>query len=276
MPFALALIIILIVGSLGFWTYGKLSTHWRRKRLLATRLAPEDSELLDHQVPLLRTLPQDLRDRLEGKVAVFRDQVEFIGCNGIEVTKEMELSIAAQASLLIVNTDVWYKHLYTILIYPDAFKSVSQKHDGYVVREVEIARSGESWQYGPVILSWAHSEQGALKTHDGHNVVLHEFAHQLDGLSGQTDGAPVLQSGQSYMKWQRVFNASFERHVKQTEIGHSTVLDAYGATLPEEFFAVAVEAFFEKPNALRHDDPDVYAQLSDLFRLDPASWHKAH
>ena len=104
----------------------------------------------------------------------------------------MELTIAAQACLLIANKDMWYDTLLTILIYPDAFTSRRVKHDGFVVTEGETTRLGESWARGPVVLSWFQSAQGAFIDDDGHNVVLHEFAHQLDGLSGHTDGAPIL------------------------------------------------------------------------------------
>ena len=143
-------------------------------------------------MPIIRRLPADLQTRLEGKINLFLDQVSFHGCDGLVVTKDMELSIAAQASLVVVNSDAWYHTLRTILIYPGAFKSQKTDQDGYVVTQSEPIRSGESWARGPVVLSWAHSEQGAENEFDGHNVVFHEFAHQLDNLSGHTDGAPLL------------------------------------------------------------------------------------
>lgn len=208
----------------------------------------------------------------EGKVNAFLDQIEFIGCDGLEVTEEMRLSIAAQACLLIVNSDTWYKHLSTVLIYPGAFKSRRLEHDGYVVTERETIRSGESWSRGPVVLSWADTEQGAMNDKDGHNVVFHEFAHQIDDLSGRHDGAPVLNSGQSFADWMRVFGKAYRSHVHNVEMGHKTVLDAYGAKGPEEFFAVAVEGFFEKPKALKRAEPEVYEQLVEFFRLEPSTW----
>ena len=149
---------------------------------------------------------------------------------------------------------------------------MQREHDGYVVTERETVRTGESWSRGPVILSWAHAEQGAANDRDGHNVVLHEFAHQLDDLSGHTDGAPVLNSGQSFAEWERVFVTAYERHAQNVETGTLTVLDEYGASNVQEFFAVAIESFFERPGDLKREEPDVYQQLSKLLRLDPLTW----
>lgn len=265
-------IILLLVGAgaLGIRYWSKRRT---RKGMLATALSDHQRAIVAEQVPLTQRLPFELRGKLEGKINLFLRQIEFIGCNGLEVTEEMRLSIAAQACLLVVNSDTWYEHLSTVLIYPDAFKSREKEHHGYVVTEREIVRIGESWPRGPVVLSWAHTEQGAINDKDGHNVVLHEFAHQLDDLSGHTDGAPMLDSGHSFADWERVFIDAYERHVRHVDEGHgNTVLDGYGADGPEEFFAVAVEVFFEKPVDLKRQEPLVYEQLSELFRLDPSTW----
>lgn len=249
---------------------------WRKRqarhRLFAAPLSARQRAVVAEQVPLTRRLPQDLRGKLEGKINAFLDQVEFVGCNGLEVSEEMRLSIAAQACLLIVNSDTWYRHLHTILIYPGAFKSRKMEQSGYVVTEREIVRTGESWSRGPVVLSWAHTRQGALDARDGHNVVFHEFAHQIDDLSGHTDGVPILDRNQSFAAWARAFATAYEAHVQHVRTGRRTVFDAYGAEGPEEFFAVAVETFFEKPAALKRQEPAVYEQLALLFRLRPETW----
>lgn len=171
-----------------------------------------------------------------------------------------------------MGTDAWYKHLTTVLIYPGAFKSVQTKQDGYVVTEEEIVRLGESWSRGPVVLSWRDAQQGGLNDSDGLNVVLHEFAHQLDDLSGQTDGAPPMAEGQSFARWAQVIVEAYDRHVANTKAGRPTIIDAYGATSHEEFFAVAVEMFFERPQALQQAEPEVYEQLSKLLSVNPAKW----
>ncbi len=263
------LFLALVAGGVILWFWSK---RQKRDRLLASNLTDQQRSVIDAQVPIIKRLPGDLRSKLDGKVILFLDQVSFVGCDGLDVTEEMELSIAAQACLLVINSDLWYENLTTILIYPNAFKSKQQRHSGYVVTEKEIVRTGESWDRGPVILSWAHSQQGALNDHDGQNVVLHEFAHQIDDLSGGTNGVPILSKGQSFAEWERVFLTAYDAHVQAVERGQHTVIDPYGATGHEEFFAVSVEVFFEQPRALKHEVPAVYEQLSQLFRLNPADW----
>ncbi|NNE87816.1 MAG: zinc-dependent peptidase [Silicimonas sp.] len=262
--------ILLIAG--GFFGWRTLLNRQTRAQILSSNLSPAQRAIIAYQVPLLSNLPSDLHAKLEGKIKLFLKQVEFIGCDGLEVTEDMRLSIAAQACLLVVNIDAWYVSLRTILIYPGAFKSIDKSHDGYVVTEREVVRTGESWNRGPVILSWQHSAAGARNHTDGHNVVLHEFAHQIDDLSGHTDGVPVLAKGHSYADWERVFVEAYDTHLRNVERGRHTVIDAYGAEGYEEFFAVSVEVFFERPSALKREEPEVYAQLSELFRLDPENW----
>ncbi len=253
-----------------------LARNWSKRqrlhRILSQPLSADHRTLVEHQVPITSKLPPDLRNKLEGKVNRFLDQVQFTGCNGLEITEEIRVSIAAQACLLVVNSETWYNNLTTVLVYPDAFKSRQTQHNGYVVIEREIVRTGESWSRGPVILSWFHSQQGAANATDGHNVVFHEFAHQIDDLSGRTDGVPNLSSNQKFSDWARVFDTAYNKHVQLVQMGRSTVIDAYGAEGYEEFFAVSVEVFFEKPASLKREEPEVYEQLAMVFQLDPSSW----
>ena len=243
-----------------------------RRALLASPLSAKERRIIAAHVPITRRMPASLRAGFEGRVRLFLHQVEFIGCEGLRVTETMRLSIAAQACLLVVNSDQWYKTLRTILLYPGAFQSRQKRHEGFVVTERDEVRLGESWAHGPVVLSWEHSEHGAGDPNDGHNVVFHEFAHQLDNLSGQTDGMPVLARGQDYAEWERVFNTAFQQHVWNVRSGRPTYIDAYGTMNPQEFFAVTVELFFENPRALRHEASALYRELKTLFGLDPLTW----
>ncbi len=263
------ILMLVAAGAFGIWYR---SRQRARADLFTAELSDHQRAIVAEQVPLTRKLPPDLRRKLEGKINAFVNQIDFIGCNGLKVTEEMRLSIAAQACLLVVNSDAWYDTLRTILIYPDAFKSRQAEHNGYVVTERETVRTGESWARGPVVLSWAHARQGAINDRDGHNVVFHEFAHQIDNLSGDTDGVPILDGNQNFADWERAFVTAYENHVQHVQAGRKTVFDAYGAEGPEEFFAVAVEAFFEKSAVLKRKEPAFYEQLAMLFRLEPSSW----
>jgi Mlc titration factor MtfA (ptsG expression regulator) len=136
------------------------------------------------------------------------------------------------------------------------------------VLEGEDARLGEAWRDGVVILAWDEVKCGAADVRDGQNVVLHEFAHQLDQQDGTADGTPVLESRSQYMSWARVLGAEYERLRRNAWLGRPGLLDEYGATDPAEFFAVATECFFEKPKELRRKHPELYDELLAYYRLD--------
>ncbi|MCR2834819.1 zinc-dependent peptidase [Parerythrobacter lacustris] len=249
--------------------------HLRRRRraqLLATPLTPEQRAVVERLVPLVKRLPADLRTAHEGKMNLLLDQVTFRGYNGVEVTEEMQLSIAAQACLLIVNSPVWYDTLRNVLLYPSAFLTGHARQDGQFVHQNNHGTLGESWARGPVVLSWDDALYGGLNMHDGQNVVLHEFAHQLDALTGDTDGIPILRKGQAYAGWEKAMLDAYNDHVERLERGEYTLIDPYGATNHEEFFAEAIVTFFERPQELRREEPTLYAQLAQLLALDPARW----
>lgn len=266
----LILCLPLLVGA--FFLYRWQARRRRRKALLATPLTPQQRAVVEQLVPLLRRLPQPLRFVLEGKMNLFLDQVTFRGMNALEVTEAMRLSIAAQACLLIVNSPVWYDTLRNVLIYPSAFLTHRDTHDGHFIHEGRHATLGESWAHGPVILSWDDALHGGLDAEDGHNVVIHEFAHQLDALSGHTNGIPVLRKGQDYTGWEKAMLDGYNDHVARLERGERTLIDPYGATNHQEFFAEAIVTFFERSRALRSEEPELYAQMAELLALDPAQW----
>lgn len=255
-----------------FLLYRRLSKQRRRKALLASSLTPRQRAVVERLVPLVRRLPPPTRRALEGKINLFLDQITFRGQNGLEVTEDMKLSIAAQACLLVVNSPVWYDTLRNVLIYPSAFLTHRDTHDGHFVHENRHATLGESWARGPVILSWDHALQGGLDAEDGHNVVIHEFAHQLDGLSGHTNGIPLLRKGQTYVGWEKAMLDAFQDQVQRVENGERTLIDPYGASNHQEFFAEAIVTFFERPRAMREQVPALYDQLAKLLALDPAEW----
>ncbi|MHA7819723.1 MAG: M90 family metallopeptidase [Erythrobacter sp.] len=260
----------LIVAAF-FW-HRHRSKKRRREQLLASPLSEAQRKVIADLVPITRRLPAPLRQKLEGKVNLFLDQMTFRGHGGIEVNDEMRLSIAAQACLLIVNSPAWYDTLRNVLIYPSTIRTSRNTQDGHVVQEQDFPMAGESWARGPVVLSWDHALQGGLDDRDGYNLVIHEFAHQLDSLTGHTNGIPVLRRGQAYAGWEKAMLEAFNDHVERVERGQDTVIDPYGATNHQEFFAEAIVTFFEKPRSLRSKEPALYSQLSQLLALDPAEW----
>jgi MtfA peptidase len=160
----------------------------------------------------------------------------------------------------------------SILVYPHSyFAYTSQRQPGGLVQEGIQARLGESWKRGPIVLSWDDVLRGAADPDDGHNVVFHEFAHQLDSESGAMDGAPSLPKATMYTAWVRVMSNEYNSLLIDLEQNHRHLIDAYGATNPAEFFAVVTEAFFEIPLQLKSRHPELYEQLQDFYQQDPAS-----
>lgn len=245
----------------------------RRARLRAMRLAPDARAALARDMPVYGRLPDDLRDRLDGLVHQFLAEIKIHGADGLEVTDEMKRLVAAQAALLLVGRpERWYRTLRSVHLYPAGFQSRIARRDGAVVTERSEARLGESWKYGPVILSWRDSALGAADAADGRNVVFHEFAHQLDSETGVADGAPLLAREQSAGEWARVMQAAYDALRADAIAGRETLLNAYGATAPAEFFAVATEHFFEQPKAMRALLPALYGELCEYFNVDPSAW----
>ncbi|HAF70286.1 MAG: hypothetical protein XD60_1771 [Acetothermia bacterium 64_32] len=245
---------------------------WRRDRLRRRPFPEGWGDLLFKRVLLYRHLPPQERERLHGHIHVFLNEKGFEGAGGFKVTEETKLVIAAQACLLVLNhTDSYFPGLYSIIIYPTTYLAPRREWEAGVVVEGVEARVGETWPRGTLVLAWDAVLKGAKGLEGCRNVVLHEFAHQLDYLDGKVDGAPPLP-GELRSSWPEAFGQAFRRHEKQVALGLPTFLDPYGAKSPAEFFATAVEAFFMCPRAFKARHPVLYRQLSRYFLEDPARW----
>lgn len=260
--------LVLVVFFLNRWLKRR-----RENRLLNKPLPDAWREILRARLPVYAALKEQERSKLEQLIQLFLDDKDFYGCAGLVVTDLMRVCIAGEACLLLLGkSGPVYPKLQSILVYPSGFiaKRDSRQEDGTVVAG-EHHLLGESWGNGRVILSWDEVEQGARDFTDGHNVVLHEFAHQLDSASGSANGAPPLRSN-SYQTWASVFSENFEDLQTRVLHGKHTVMDRYGATNPAEFFAVATETFFEKPDQLFDKRPELFEELQQYYRVDPREW----
>jgi len=259
---------LLVVGALigQPWLKKRRRTHIRGRPFPAAW-----RRILRHRVPIVARLPADLQIRLRRHIQVFLAEKAFIGCQGKTITDEVRVTIAAQACLLLLGHEQpdYYPRLRQVLVYPDAFVVNRERPLGAgLVQQEQRTMAGESWTQGQVILSWAEVVAGAADASDGHNVVLHEFAHQIDQDTGVADGRPWRPSLAKRRRWSAVMDAAFERLQHES----STVIDSYGASEPAEFFAVVTEAFFEKPHELAAEAPAVYGELAALCCVDPARW----
>ena len=247
-------------------------THRRREAARAAPFPDAWAGIIERNVPHAARLPAEDRAELEGHVQVFLAEKAFEGCGGLEITDEIRVTIAAQACILLLRRETdYYPTLNTILVYPHPYVAERKIHDGMLVHESKDVRLGESWERGPVVLAWDDVLHGTRDPRDGQNVVLHEFAHQLDQEKGRSDGFPALPSRSMYAPWARVLGEEYRELVEAVAHHRKSVLRDYAATSAAEFFAVATEVFFEKPVQLRRKHPELYEQLELYYRQDPAS-----
>ena len=236
----------------------------RRRLKIQEKPAPDEWEKILHRhFPQYLKLPVPLREELKNKIKVFLHEKRFHGCHDLEVTETMKVLIAAQACLLLLNRETgFFPKLVTVIIYPSAY--VSKNSTGPIF--------GESWNSGELVLTWDSSLHGAANMFDGKNVVYHEFAHQLDQEDGVADGAPLLERRSAYASWAAVLSEEYETLISKKKRHRKTVIHKYGATNPAEFFAVASEAFFEKPRQLDKRHPELYRELKNYYKVDPLAW----
>jgi hypothetical protein len=246
----------------------------RRRARIAARPFPEPwLEILERDVPLYTRLEALDRLELQRHVQVFLSEKRFEGCGGVVLTEEMTVTIASQACLLLLHRDTdYYPTVRSILVYPATYVApVVEETDDWLVTEGHEDREGEAWEHGVVVLSWADVQADTADATSGRNLVLHEFAHQLDMEDGSPDGAPLLPRRTMYAEWQRVMSDAYARLKRDVTRRRPTEIDEYGATDPAEFFAVVTEGFFERPAELREAEPALYEQLAAYYGQDPVA-----
>jgi Mlc titration factor MtfA (ptsG expression regulator) len=249
-----------------------LKNWWTRRKVARARarLGAGPWERAWPRLPLLAGLDAGESQRLGDLALLFLHDKTLEAAAGAQLDDFVRLTVALQACLPVLNLGLdWYRGWYAVILYPAEF--VPQREwvdeDG-VVWVSEEPMSGEAWEQGPVILSWADVEAGDVR--DGFNVVIHELAHKLDMLDGSANGHPPLHAGMSEGAWKRAFGEAYRDLSRRVDRGQETPIDPYAAESPAEFFAVCSEAFFELPQLLRASYPDVYEQMVDFYRQDPA------
>jgi MtfA peptidase len=247
-------------------------TDWWHARVLErerARVDPGDWARVRDALPLLDDLTDEEARRLADLALLFLRDKRLDPAQGLELTDAMRLAIALQACLPVLALGLdWYAGWYAVIVYPDEFVPEREVmgDDGVVWTERE-AKSGEAWEQGPVILSWADVEAGMER--DGYNVVIHELAHKLDMRDGAANGCPPLHAGMSPKVWAETFSAAYEDLCRRVDAEEETPIDPYATESPAEFFAVVSEYFFELPELLHAEYAPVYDQLRAFYRQDP-------
>lgn len=246
----------------------------RRKRLLAEPFPPEWLEILSRNVAYYALLPPENQKRLRDVTRILVAEREFGGARDVVVTPEMKVTIAAQAALLLLGVEGYYfDKMHVILIYRDRFShQVLPLEAGEAADDSELL--GEARLHIGVRLSWEDVLFSGQNPRDGENLVLHEFAHHLDGLDGEMGGHPPQDSSAKDTRWKQVMEREYHRLVSDVEQHRPTLLDPYGAENEAEFFAVATESFYEEPVELREEHPELYEILQGFYHVDPVVWFK--
>tara|TARA_B100001971_G_C18150277_1_gene515434 strand:- start:5 stop:826 length:822 start_codon:yes stop_codon:yes gene_type:complete len=230
-------------------------------------------QFLQEKWPIYRRLPENLRDQLDQLTLVFLERIEIRGIEGLEISDEIRVLTASQACLLLLNQNTFFpSKLKSVIIRPNAYSATQNNTIGGIHSEKEVLVLGQSWENGLVVLSLDNTKTGAANSKDGRNLVLHEFAHQLDQADGLSDGAPILGSREQYAKWKTVCSRVFTDLNIRINDGDKTLIDEYGATNPAEFFSVVTETFFEKPYYLKKKRPELYELFREYYRCNPVTW----
>ena len=269
---ALVLAVVLAVSA---WLWGPpVWNALRRQRIRRQAFPPLWRDILRRRMPAFALLPANVQLRLKKLAQVLMAEKPFIGCSGLTITDEMRVLVSVQAALLLLRRGAGYfAQLRQVLIYPGAFV-VDRSTLGAtgLVHEERRALAGESWQQGQVLLSWQDVLAGAADPHDGHNVVIHEFAHQLDQETGSANGAPWLREPAHRVRWAQVLSQEFQDLQSQLAQGQDGLIESYAATDAAEFFAVVSELFFERPSALAAAHPALYGEFCGYYGVNPLHW----
>lgn len=245
----------------------------RRRRILAEPFPADWERLLERRLRHYRHLPAEQRRRLHQIVQVMVVDKDWAGAGELEITTDMKVTVAGEAAVMVsgFETPYFFDRLHTLVIHPGTVRFT--QHQATANPNLPAGDfDGVAWHRGPVVLSWTRLRRELMGQSPGHNVVLHEFAHHLDGLCGEMDGAPPLGDAERERRWYAVTESEYFRLVGNARRDEATLLDHYGASNRAEFFAVATECFFELPHELRERHRELYDTLVDFYRQSPAEW----
>ena len=226
--------------------------------------------ILEGNVGHYKDLSTNEQEKLKAITRIIADEKHWEAHGGLELTDEIKVTIAGTASLLLLGVeDFYFEHVNTIIVFPDPVRRQSQ---GGLIVGRESRHAGEAWQNGQVVLSWQDVLSDSRNPDDGRNLVIHEFAHCLDGLDGEMGGSLTFGDSATTRRWNQVSESEFEALTRAAERRQKTLLDYYGATNQAEFFAVASETFFEKPRQLKEEHAELFDLLVKYYRLNPGNW----
>lgn len=245
----------------------------RRRRLLAEPFPEAWLTTLERRVRQYRYLPAAQQQRVREIVQVMLAEKDWAASAGFAVTDEMRVTIAGIAALIVSGLDepFFYDRLDTVLVHPKTIRMAPNQsfHNPHLPQP--DALDGVAWERGPVVINWEAVRDERRGPSQGRNVVVHEFAHHIDGLNGSMDGTPPLEP-EAEERWLEVQDQELAWLEDDARRGVDSLLDYDAVRKPAEFFAVASERFFELPHDMRREHPDLYQVLSEFYRQDPTAW----
>lgn len=274
MDYLSALFVVFIgLGLIGFGLY-QLQTIGRKRQLrkIASMSFCDDYKQILSKIPYYKKLPASDQQKLQRSILHFIYTKEFVGI-GLTVTDEMKVVIAFYACLLLLHKegDSCYESLKTIIIYPHAVLTREVKSYGGIYTKEQFVIQGQSTNE-TVVITWHEAQKEAYHLRHN-NVIIHEFAHEIDMMDGLVDGIPPIENSK-YDGWVNVLYGEFRTlnkiALKNRDWGKYKVIGEYAASNEAEFFAVVTERFFESPAALKHHFPALYNLLKDFYRIDTA------
>lgn len=245
----------------------------RRRKLLAAPWPDVWQQILIRNVPYFFRLPANLQTKARDIARIMVAEKYWEGCAGFQINEEVQVTIAAQAALLLLGMDHdYYQRVMTILVYPSAFLTTRPDENTDDAFVPDKAALGQAVFRGPVILAWDDVLAKGRRPEGGENVVIHEFAHQLDFLDNTVDGVPPLASEKDRQEWLTIMNQALEAHRQALAERRRSFFTDQTAESVTELFAYASEAFYCIPMDLAAEYPEVFRLLQNYYRVDPRQW----
>jgi MtfA peptidase len=242
----------------------------RRKNILREPWPSTWNSIIENNVGHYKGLSTVEKNKLRATTRIIVSEKHWEVHDGLVMSDEIKVTIAGTAALMLLGvTDFYFENVNTLIVFPNPIRRETQ--DGLVVGR-ESRHAGEAWQNGQVVLSWQDVISDSRNPFDGRNLVIHEFAHCLDGLDGEMGGSLSFGDSATTRRWHEVCGSEFEALARAAQRREKTLLDHYGATNQAEFFAVASETFFEKPRQLKEEHSELYGLLVKYYQVDPINW----
>ena len=261
--FAMIILLFTIFIGIGiFVKWQQIKIYYWKKKFINSEEEKIIEDIMNKNISCYKHLADIYKSKLKNDTYILNKLKTIEGIE-IQINDEIRYTIFGLAGLLLLGDEntSYYPHMTSVVVYPRAYISDQNGKE-------KTVNLGESWNFGTVVLSWTDVKKGAENFHDGHNVVLHEFAHQLDQQTGRADGIPA-NLNVDYYTWKNTFDKEYNNLIKEMENAENDSIDFYGTTNTAEFFAVSTETFFEDSKNMKKEHPDLYELFVKYYKLDP-------